>query len=314
MKVISTEPYWRLKNGLLGTHSSMRENQICDVLVVGGGISGALIAHSLIQAGIDTVLIDDYDIAAASTSGSTALIQYELDLSLADLSQKVGKKTAEKTYLSCFEALGEMQKLSGLINHKPFKKKDSVYLGSTKKDIIELEKEYRLRKKIDSSCHILNQQEIESLFPFSRPIALMSSHGAQLDPYLFTHQLLQLAKRQGLRVFDRTQMKSFESGPSTVTTRTANGLSIKSKYLVIATGYEAAKLIPKSKVRLHSSYAIVSKPLDRHETWFHECLLWETRRPYIYLRMTSDHRALIGGLDEPFYNPKKEIVSSKINP
>ncbi len=305
MKVISSEPYWRLKHGHLKTYSSLRENQDSDVLIVGGGISGALIAHSLVQAGVDTLLIDDYDMAAASTSGSTALIQYELDLSLSDLSQKVGKKTAENTYEACFEALSEIHTLSHLIKHKSYKKKDSLYLGSSKKDVKDLEKECRLRKSIDPSCEILGQQEIESLFSFSRPVALMSSQAAQLDPYLYTHQLLKSAVKKGLRIFDRTEMKSFDSDRSSVQVKTTEGINLKCKYLIIATGYEAAKLIPRSKVQLNSSYAIVSKPLDKNETWFHECLLWETRRPYIYLRMTEDHRALIGGLDEPFFNPKK---------
>jgi glycine/D-amino acid oxidase-like deaminating enzyme len=34
-------------------------------------------------------------------------------------------------------------------------------------------------------------------------------------------------------------------------------------------------------------------------------LIWETARPYLYIRTTSDRRVLIGGEDEDFVNPNK---------
>src|SRR5258706_378606 len=33
------------------------------------------------------------------------------------------------------------------------------------------------------------------------------------------------------------------------------------------------------------------------------CLIWDTADPYLYLRTTADHRAIIGGGDEPFRDP-----------
>ena len=34
-------------------------------------------------------------------------------------------------------------------------------------------------------------------------------------------------------------------------------------------------------------------------------MLWNTADPYLYLRTTADNRILIGGRDEPFFNPKQ---------
>ncbi len=48
---------------------------------------------------------------------------------------------------------------------------------------------------------------------------------------------------------------------------------------------------------------MVSEPLPPNglEGWPPErCLLWDTGEPYLYLRITDDRRALIGGYDEPF--------------
>ena len=47
----------------------------CEVLVIGGGISGALIAHTLVAEGVDTLLIDRHEPAQArlASSCSTSL-------------------------------------------------------------------------------------------------------------------------------------------------------------------------------------------------------------------------------------------------
>lgn len=83
MDLVSTHPFWLLKNGLLHEYSSLQEDACWEVLVLGAGISGALIAHALVKAGRDVLVIDKRDVAGGSTSASTALLQYEIDTHLA---------------------------------------------------------------------------------------------------------------------------------------------------------------------------------------------------------------------------------------
>lgn len=37
--------------------------------------------------------------------------------------------------------------------------------------------------------------------------------------------------------------------------------------------------------------------------WWEQCLLWETARPYFYMRTTVDGRAIVGGEDASYRNP-----------
>jgi glycine/D-amino acid oxidase-like deaminating enzyme len=50
---------------------------------------------------------------------------------------------------------------------------------------------------------------------------------------------------------------------------------------------------------------MVSEPLAHFAGWWERCLLWETARPYLYLRTTDDGRAIVGGEDDPFRNPDR---------
>ena len=46
--------------------------------------------------------------------------------------------------------------------------------------------------------------------------------------------------------------------------------------------------------------------IDAIEKFVQDCknaMIWETARPYLYLRTTSDNRIIAGGRDIPFSNP-----------
>jgi ribulose 1,5-bisphosphate synthetase/thiazole synthase len=65
------------QEGLRGTR--LQHSVHADVVVVGAGISGALMAQSLTEAGKRTLIVDRRRQAIlGSTAGSTALLQFEL--------------------------------------------------------------------------------------------------------------------------------------------------------------------------------------------------------------------------------------------
>ena len=80
MDLKSNEPYWLIKNGIINSYPSLRTDEVCEVLVVGGGITGALIAHQCIRDGFKTIIIDKREMVNGSSSSTTSLLQYEIDI------------------------------------------------------------------------------------------------------------------------------------------------------------------------------------------------------------------------------------------
>ena len=74
MDLKSGYPFWTVKNGLPAAFPPLLEDIDCDVAVIGAGISGALIAQSLADAGLDVAVLDKRDVGWGSTSASTALL------------------------------------------------------------------------------------------------------------------------------------------------------------------------------------------------------------------------------------------------
>ena len=63
-----------------------------DILVVGAGISGALVAYSLAREGHRVVVIDRRGLLMGSTPASTALLLFEIDTPLIHLKREIGTR------------------------------------------------------------------------------------------------------------------------------------------------------------------------------------------------------------------------------
>src|SRR5262249_37553755 len=70
--------------------------------------------------------------------------------------------------------------------------------------------------------------------------------------------------------------------------------------------------LPRKVVRLKSTFALASEPVAHFPGWWKQCLIWETARPYLYLR-TAGGRILVGGEDLPFRDPshRDRVVNSR---
>ena len=54
----------------------------CDALIVGGGITGSLMAERLTRQGLDVIVIDRELPGKGSTAASTSMLLWEIDRSL----------------------------------------------------------------------------------------------------------------------------------------------------------------------------------------------------------------------------------------
>lgn len=130
MGLKSGSPFWIVKNGLLHAYPRLQQSIQCDVLIVGAGITGALIADHMTRAGMNVCLIDSREAGWGSTSASTALLQYEIDTELQDLAKRYGEADAVLAYKSCEQAIFSLQKLAKTLGGIVFQPMQSLYFAS----------------------------------------------------------------------------------------------------------------------------------------------------------------------------------------
>lgn len=307
MDLKSNEPFWLIKNGLLATYPALREDKVCDVLIVGGGITGALIAHQCISMGKKCVLIDKREIVNGSSAATTSMLQYEIDTPLYQLMELIGEEGAIVSYEACSKAIDNIGLLSRKIGSKAgFRTKDSLYYASRKKDITWLKQEFDARKAAGFKVKWLDEDEIKTRYHLDKAYGgILSEQGASIDAFCFAHELLTHNVRHGLEVFDKTALISVKSNPRSHTAEVSTGATIRAKKIIYCIGYETVGIIPEKFVDLLSTFAIVSEVNPSLYQRYKDLLIWNTSDPYLYMRTTDDGRFLIGGEDEEFRNPQK---------
>lgn len=312
MDLRSGYPFWQVHNGLLRAYPTLDSNITCDVLVLGGGITGALVAWHLIEAGLDVVVLDKREIGWGSTSASTALLQYEIDVPLVELAELRGQRDAECAYLACRDAIDKLAALAGkLTAPTDFARRQSLYLASKKRDVGLLQREYDARRACGIDVLWIDAASLRDDFAIDRPAALLSSDAAQVDAYRFTHALLQQAP--GLRVFDRSEVTKIEATEAGVVAQTDAGFTVQAGHIVFATGFESQQYLKEPVAKLTSTFALVSEPTPT-PAWLQDTLVWEHASPYFYARTTADGRVMMGGEDEPFRDPRRRdrLIDTKV--
>jgi glycine/D-amino acid oxidase-like deaminating enzyme len=301
MDLRSGNAFWPIKNGLLASYPALTRDETCDVAVIGGGITGALVAYRLVNEGVETVLLDKRDIATGSTAASTSLLQYEIDTELHDLISRVGEADAVRGYQVGLEAIDKIEEMVRVLGDDcGFERKASLYLASKKSHVEKLRSEYECRRRFGFAVQFLESNEVEDTFHFSAPGAILSAGDAQIDVFRFTHALLGRSGRKGLRAYDRTAVSAIDRGRGRTVLKTDRGPTVKARRVVFATGYESQQYLKHDVGALHSTFAAVSEPMGTVSHWNGRCLIWETARPYFYVRSTADDRVMIGGGDAPY--------------
>lgn len=312
MKLRSNEPFWLLKNGLLNSYPSLHEDIKCDIAVIGAGITGALISHTLHKAGYNTVVVDKLDVAAGSTSATTSMLQYEIDTPMNDLTEMIGEEGALISYKAGIDSL---QILEELITQEDidcgFSLKKSLKVSHSKDNIEKLNREYQHRKKHGFNVEWLTSKDIKERYKINSNDGILSAEGASIDAFKFTHELFQKNYKRGLRIYDNTQIKNITYGDKIVI-KTENGNKIECKKIVFCTGFETLKMFKEKYADIVTTFAVVSEQNNEMHEELKDLLIWESGMPYIYMRTTDDNRLLVGGEDIPFkYNGVNDNLKKK---
>lgn len=274
----------------------------CDVVVIGGGISGVLAAHRLVEAGLDTYLVEKGEIAAESTAASTGLLQYEIDTPLCELVEKVGQASAVQAYRRGLDAIDELEELVTPFGDRVgFSRRESLYFASEPSHLGLLRQEYECRRQLGFDVRYLEREVLADISSIPAAGALQSSGDAQLDPFRFTCALLDAASGRGLTVHEHTCVTAIDHIPGGLRLTAGEG-HISAAHVVFAAGYASDRYLKRRVGDAHSTYVVTSEPLNSLAGWPDGCLLWETARPYFYARQTDDGRAMIGGEDTPYHD------------
>ena len=270
-----------------------------DVLVMGAGITGAMIADALAAAGVAVAVVDKRGIAKGSTVSSTALVQYEIDTPLHKLARKIGRDDAMRAWRRSRLAVDAIAARLDEIGVADVMRRDSLYLAGDALDRDGLAREHDMRRAAGLASRYLDRRALRARFGIARDAALLGYGNLALDPRKATLALLKAASAHGVKIFAPVEIVQVDAKRTGVTATAANGRTLHARHLVFATGYELPHGVPRKGHKVTSTWAIATVAQPRR-LWPEQCILWEASEPYLYVRTTPDGRVICGGEDEEF--------------
>ncbi|WP_409178704.1 NAD(P)/FAD-dependent oxidoreductase [Brevibacillus fortis] len=292
-------------------YPALTEDVKCDVLIIGGGEAGALVSYYLKQHDVDVILVDKQRVSGGSSIANTGLLQICNDKTLTACIHSFGEQKGVRFYELTRRAVDELEKISGQLDHSPdYIRRDSLYYASEPADAESLRTEYQLLKKCGFPVTYFERADIEKRFSFSKEGAIYSKGDAEFNPYKFTNGVIAHSVKKGTRVYENTEVVHQKVHDGGLLVYTKSGHTITCRRAVFATGYEAQSMKRNANAVISSSFSIVTNPVDSFPGWPKSCLIWETARPYLYIRTCPEGRIIVGGLDEPLSDLQKRDASS----
>ncbi|MBS7700810.1 MULTISPECIES: FAD-dependent oxidoreductase [unclassified Chelatococcus] len=269
-----------------------------DVIIVGAGISGALMADALADGKRSILVVDRRGAVKGSSLASTAMIQHEIDTPLFKLSQAIGNSRAERVWRRSAQAVEGLTKLVKSLGIScQLEAKNTLYLAGKAYGPRALRRETKARTNAGINAKYLDAGELQQTFGIERPAAIISSISASANPAQMAAGLLRHARKRGCEIVTPLEITDLTAGGEVVLA-TSSGHLLLAKHVIFCTGYEFLKPLAHKRHRIISTWAIASKPGLKLPPWLSEALVWEGADPYLYFRTTSDGRLIAGGEDE----------------
>jgi glycine/D-amino acid oxidase-like deaminating enzyme len=287
-------------NKLIKQYEYLTEDIDTEVIIVGGGVTGAILGYYFTKNNINAVILEKSRIAHGSTSITTSLLQYELDSNAMELKAYTSLNNIIRSYELGIKALDEIEEfVNEYGNTCDFKRVDGFLYTAKDLEKKELEEEYKFRREAGFPVEFIDKYNNPFSFDVKAGV-LSKGGGAQFDPYRFTHALLKVSCEKELRVFENTEVVAAQYSEQGVTVETIYGHKVKGKIVIAATGYNTELFTKRNFGIKTTTFNIATKPINNMEQLYKNVIIRDNKDPYNYLRTTSDDRIIIGGEDINF--------------
>lgn len=284
-----------------------------DIIIVGAGISGALMAHALADGTRSVLVVDRRLPVYGSTLASTAMIQNEIDVPLSKLSVMIGAENAARAWRRSARAVDQLTRIVADLGLAcGFERKQTLFLAGDEHGSRALRSEAEARRAAGIEADYLDSRSLNARYGIDRTAAIRSDISASADPARMAAGILRAAAARGVEIVTPLEITDLRSGRDGVVLATSEGKLIGAGHAVFCTGYEFLDRLASDVHAIVSTWAIATPPRIDLPKWLDDCIVWEASDPYLYLRRSVDGRLIAGGEDEDgaeAYRDEKKLAA-----
>jgi glycine/D-amino acid oxidase-like deaminating enzyme/nitrite reductase/ring-hydroxylating ferredoxin subunit len=294
----STRPYWSEGAGE-SAHQKLDRNLECDVVIVGGGITGLTAAYLLTRAGKSVILLERARLAQGDTGYTTAHLTMVTDERLSNLVRRFGRSHGQAVWDAGLAAISQ---IDTIVRHHgiacDFEWVDGYLhspLNGSEDETAAFEEDAALAVELGFDAEVVARVPL-----VDRP-GIRFAGQARFHPRKYLAHLARTIESQGGRIYESSPVDAFADHPRHVR---ANGHTVAADHLLIAThnplagvqGVASAALF-QTKLALYASYVVAG---EVPKGAVPDALYWDTADPYHYLRLQPGGErdmVIFGGAD-----------------
>ncbi|WP_312526242.1 FAD-binding oxidoreductase [Paracoccus sp. (in: a-proteobacteria)] len=300
-------PLWvKTRHSTLAAKRTL-DRKHADVVVVGAGISGALVAEALTRQGRNVLILDRRPPVRGSTAASTAMIQHEIDVPLTRLQKQIGSRAANVAWRRSVKAVYDLVDLTRRLGIEcSMESKPAIYIAGNLLGARALKSEADARNAIGIEAQYLGTSELLKRYGMQRSGAILSPASASANPAQLATGLLEASLKRKAQLISPVEITDMAELAGGVALATSDGQVITSDHAVFCTGYEYLHQMNTPAHHVTSTWALASRPMSGLPEWIKATIGWEAADPYLYFRTDAAGRIIVGGEDEDAGNANSD--------
>ena len=253
--VMKNSSFWKNTEEIKRTNRKFENNMKCDILIIGGGITGLTTAFYLDNSNKSVILIDSKKIGNGITSSSTGKLTIMQGNIYSKISNVLNYKTAYQYYKSQKCSLKLIDDFIRKYNCDcDYEKSDSYLFVDNISNIVELEKEEEFYKK--AKIKYKKVDKLPNEYPINVGLEIANMH--VINPLKFINEIKRNIKN--VKIYENICALEINKSFGIYKVRTLKG-NIFAKKIVVATHYPffiKPGFIP-FKTHIEKSYMLASK-------------------------------------------------------
>lgn len=236
-----------------GIYPPLEESRVCDVAIIGAGITGLTTAYLLKQSGFEVVVLEKDTVGGGTTGRTTGKVTSQHGLTYVDLQKRLGPEATRVYAAANHTALEQIEQIitTEEINCD-WKREDNYVFTADSNKIDQFQEEAQLTQELGLPASF----ETSIPLPLEIQAAVKFSNQAKIHAQKYVLSLAALVHTRGSAVHEQSEVTLIKDGEQAFI-KTKNA-TVSARYIVVATN------VPTFPLLARGMYCVYEYPTESY--------------------------------------------------
>ena len=285
----------------------LRGEHTCDVVIVGGGLTGCATAYACAMAGLRPFVIEADRVGQGSAGRSAGLLLADPGPLFRDVVRSHGLRAARRVFETWARGASDGAALLKRLKVPRGVTALSDVMAAPRGDDKQLARERAARDEAGLPARWLPERQARTATNLDIHAALRVPYGFAVDPLQACVAVAGAAARRGATLFEKSPVRKVKALRKSVEVTTADAI-VRAGTVIVTTGIATAEFGPlRRHFKRRETYLVMTAPVPaavRKQLAPADATLRDMRTPHHRIRWTADQRLIVSGADQDETPPR----------